>query len=102
MEKNLPQGYPLYDSVYGSEIPSEQYYVHLFDILPSRYSTQKDYNNSVSEFILSNGFEKESYVYNLGRRHDSSNQTLYVKKKTTKKISTRICLLFICIYTKQN
>jgi hypothetical protein len=80
MEKNLPQGYPLYDSVYGSEIPSEQYYVHLFDILPSRYSTQKDYNNSVSEFILSNGFEKESYVYNLGRRHDSSNQTLYINR----------------------
>ena len=38
MERKLPTNYPLYDSVYGSEYPTEQYFVVLFDSLPSKYT----------------------------------------------------------------
>jgi hypothetical protein len=37
MTRHLPENYPLYDTVYGSEIPTEQYYVILNDTLPSKF-----------------------------------------------------------------
>ena len=36
-EKNIPQVYPIYDTVYGTEIPCEQYFVIKFDTLPSKF-----------------------------------------------------------------
>lgn len=81
MEKRIPQGYPLYDSVYGSEVPSEQYYTHLFDCLISRHTSQQDYDSSITEYFLLNGFSKESVILTQGRRHESSNQILLVNNE---------------------
>lgn len=81
MEKLIPQGYPLYDSVYGSEVPSEQYFTHLFDCLISRHTSQQEYDSSITEYFLSIGFTKESVILTQGRRHESSNQILLVNKE---------------------
>ena len=37
MEKLLPQNYAIYDTVYGSETPTEQYYTIKFDKIPSKF-----------------------------------------------------------------
>ncbi len=31
MKKEFPNSYPLYETSYGSDLPSDQYYVHIFD-----------------------------------------------------------------------
>ena len=38
MNKNLPTNYSIYDTVYGNEIPTEQYYVIKYDKLPSKFT----------------------------------------------------------------
>ena len=81
MEKQTPQGYPLYESIYGSEVPSEQYFSHLFDCIISRHTSQQDYDSSVSEFFIANGFTKEAVILTQGRRHESSNQTLFLNRE---------------------
>ena len=37
MEKKYSVNYPIYDTVYGNELPIEQYYVINFDTLPSKF-----------------------------------------------------------------
>jgi hypothetical protein len=56
MSRILPENYPLYDTVYGSEVPTEQYYVILFDILPSKYVNTSNYDPTITEFFTSIGF----------------------------------------------
>jgi hypothetical protein len=50
MMKNIPEYYPIYDTVYGTEIPTEQYYVIKFDTLPSKYVNVIFYDISVIDF----------------------------------------------------
>ena len=79
MNKNLPSGYPLYETVYGSEIPTEQYYLIKFDKLPSKFADiGMMYKPSVSESILKLGFNEVNRVVIRGRSHDSSTQSLFI------------------------
>jgi hypothetical protein len=80
MERNLPFNYPLYDTVYGSEIPLEQYFVILFDILPSKYVNNLYYDPSITELLNKNGFKEINNVYSSNRRFDLSSQSLYLNK----------------------
>jgi hypothetical protein len=79
-EKNIPNGYPIYDTVYGSEIPTEQYYVIKFDSLPSKYIDNISYDPSVAKFLEDKGFNLIQEIYTTNRRYDQSNQTLYVNE----------------------
>ena len=57
MNKNLPNNYPLYDSVYGNEIPTEQFYLVKFDKLPSKFTDVSiSYELDVVNELLKNGF----------------------------------------------
>ena len=85
---NLPQGYPLYDSVYGSEIPIEQYFVIKFDTLPSKHLNNLYYDPSISEYLVSNGFYETNKVFSSNRRYDLSSQSLYVND--VKRIMIRV------------
>jgi hypothetical protein len=78
--KTLQTGYPLYDTVYGSEIPLEQYYVILFDILPSKYVNNLSYDPSINQYLVECGFTKTNHVFSSNRRFDLASQTLYVNK----------------------
>jgi hypothetical protein len=51
MSRKLPESYPMYDTVYGSEVPTEQYYVVLFDRLPSKYVNTSNYDPTINESI---------------------------------------------------
>lgn len=80
--KKLQTGYPLYDTVYGSEIPSEQYYVVLFDTLPSKYVNNLSYDPTVNEYLIELGFKKINHVFSSNRRFDLASQSLYVNEET--------------------
>jgi hypothetical protein len=80
-EKQLPHSYNLYDSVYGSDFPAEQYFVFLFDHLPSKHVDSNNYDASVINYFLSNNFVEVSKVYSTSRRYDKITQSLYINKE---------------------
>lgn len=89
MPRILPENYPLYDTVYGSEVPTEQYYVILFDKLPSKFVNNLSYDPSIKTHFMENeGFLEESNIFSSNRRYDLSSQSLFVNKE--KKIMIRI------------
>jgi hypothetical protein len=89
MSRILPENYPLYDTVYGSEVPTEQYYVILFDKLPSKFVNNLSYDPSIKTHFLENeGFLEECNIFSSNRRYDLSSQSLFVNKE--KQIMIRI------------
>jgi hypothetical protein len=88
MEKKFSVNYPLYDTVYGNEIPTEQYYVILFDKLPSKFSNSKIlYNPLVIAELMKMGFVEELRILTNNRSYDSFSQSMFVHKD--KKIIVR-------------
>jgi Cdc6-like AAA superfamily ATPase len=81
MEKKFSVNYPLYDTVYGNEIPTEQYYVILFDKLPSKFSNSKIlYNPLVITELMKMGFVEELRILTNNRSYDSFSQSMFVHK----------------------
>ena len=79
MNINLPNNYSLYDTVYGSEIPTEQYYVIKYDLLPSKFAdTSVTYTPEVINELLKNGFIERKRINVKGRSHETTTQSLYV------------------------
>jgi hypothetical protein len=89
MSSLLPKNYPLYDTVYGSEIPTEQYFVILFDKLPSKFVNNLFYDPKIMDYIITNGdFKEEVDIFSSNRRYDLSAQSLFVNYD--KKIMIRV------------
>ncbi len=74
--RKLPTNYPIYDTVYGSEIPTEQYYVTKFDALPSKYVTTTNYDPSIIDYYKENGFVEVVSILSTNRRFELSSQCL--------------------------
>ena len=73
MEKILPNGYPLYETSYGTEIPAEQYFLISFNYLPSKYELSSlTFDKKIEEFFISKGFEKIVSLNTSNRRGDLS------------------------------
>lgn len=81
MNKKIPLSFPMYDTVYGNEIPLEQYFVIVFDTLPSKYVTSTNYDPEINEYFKSIGFIEETNVFSTNRRMDYLSQSLYVNKE---------------------
>ena len=89
MSTTLPSEYPLYDTVYGSEIPTEQYFVILFKKLPSKFVNNVFYDPKITEHFLEVlGFKQEVDIFSSNRRYDLSAQSLYVNHD--KKLMIRV------------
>jgi hypothetical protein len=89
MSITLPKDYPLYDTVYGTEIPTEQYFVICYNKLPSKYVTSLSYDPSITKFFIDKlGFVEDVNVFSSNRRYDLSSQSLYVNNE--KNIMVRI------------
>ena len=87
-EKNIPQVYPIYDTVYGTEIPCEQYFVIKFDTLPSKFINNVSYDPSIIDYLKENGFEIVQNIVTTNRRYEQTNQYLAINE--TAKIMIRI------------
>lgn len=59
--RKIPIEFPLYENLYGSDFPIEQYYIILFDTLPSKNNITKNiYENSIVEYFKEIGFIEEA------------------------------------------
>jgi SpoVK/Ycf46/Vps4 family AAA+-type ATPase len=77
---NIP--YSLYDKVYGTEFPTPQIFLTMFDNIPSKYFNQnKRYNQNVVKHLLELGFVEESKIFSNNRRFDFSSQSLYIHEE---------------------
>lgn len=77
MEKILPNGYPLYETSYGTEIPAEQYFLISFNYLPSKYELSSlTFDKKIEEYFISKGFEKIVSLNTSNRRGDLSCNSL--------------------------
>ena len=90
MRNNLSSlPFPLYDSVYGNEIPLEQYFIHLFGIIPSRQSTNVNYDPEIVNFFKTNyEYKEHAKVFSVRKSDYSSFQSLLVNK--SKEIMIRV------------
>lgn len=78
-QRKLPTNYTLFDPPYGSDIPVEQYFVILFDDLPSKYDdTTKHYDPSITDYLLEIGFVEEVRNYSNNKRREPTSTSLYV------------------------
>ncbi len=85
MNKILSKDYPLYELSYGTDFPSEQYFLISFEELPSRFElTAKTYDKSIEEYFLTKGFIKDVDLKVSNRRSELSHGVLL--KSDTKKI----------------
>jgi len=89
--RKIPLTFPLFDSVYGNSFPEEQYYVILFDALPSTYSTHDLYSQDVvKHFVDDLGFLERSRIMNQRNNFNKkSEQILLVNDKREIIISIR-------------
>ena len=74
--RTFPEGYHLFDSVYGSEIPTEQLFVIYFDKIPSKHNNGVFYDPSIVDYIKGLGFIEESRVH-TSRKHDVNADSLF-------------------------
>lgn len=85
MDKSLPKNYPLYEASYGGDIPTEQYFVILFDVLPSKYEqSTKMYDKNIENYFILNGFVKIIDSRTSNRRSETTHSVIL--KNESKKI----------------
>ena len=80
--------YPLFDSSYRGEFPIEQYFIILFDAIPSKKDDSLFFDETIKQFFYSDGFLMEGIINSSNRRDENSVQYLMVNKK--KNIIVRI------------
>lgn len=82
----LPQNYLIYETSYGSEVPINQVYVHLFNQLPSITKLNKKFKPEINKFLLRNGFELECEIKTFSKRTEKENTEHFLVNKEKKLI----------------
>jgi energy-coupling factor transporter ATP-binding protein EcfA2 len=77
----LPENYLIYETSYGSEVPINQVFVHLFKQLPSITKLNKKFKIEVNEFFEKNGFELECEVKTFSKRTEKKNTEYFFVNK---------------------
>jgi hypothetical protein len=78
--RKIPLEFSLYDNVYGGSLPDDQYYVILFDAIPSKYSTRNVYSTSLIDEMKKMGFIEECRLITAKRNFEKTAESLYVNK----------------------
>jgi energy-coupling factor transporter ATP-binding protein EcfA2 len=89
MDRKIPLTFALFDSVYGNSFPEEQYYVILFDRLPSKHSTYDIFSKDLIDYFNKLGFVEHSRVRYQRDLGDKSDQRLFVNMINATMIATR-------------
>lgn len=73
--------YPMYDTVYGAEHPTSQYFVILVGELPSKFTNiRTNYDVSIVDYLKDNDFMVESIIESNSRRQSFSTQLILVNQ----------------------
>ena len=62
MNRKIPLNFPLFELSYGSDLPIEQYFIILFDLLPSKRVSKGSYSDNLISYFKENGFVEESKI----------------------------------------
>jgi hypothetical protein len=84
----FPSTYPIYDSVYGADMPTEQLFVLFFDSLPSKHTDSKYYDPTIEIHFKELGFIEEMRINATNKRFEIGSQTMFINRE--KKIILRI------------
>jgi ATP-dependent 26S proteasome regulatory subunit len=76
--RKIPLEFSLYDNVYNNDLPFEQYYVILFDTLPSKFSTKTNYSKDVVKYFLESGFIEDCRIVSGRKYVEQTSQSLYL------------------------
>ena len=88
INKQLPTTYPLYESSYGTDIPSEQLFVVFFNEIPSKHNNNLYYAPEVKNFLIENGFKEISRIHTT-RRHDLNSDSLLINESLHQMVKIR-------------
>jgi SpoVK/Ycf46/Vps4 family AAA+-type ATPase len=88
INKQLPTTYPLYESSYGTDIPSEQLFVVFFNEIPSKHNNNQHYDPEVKNFLIEKGFKEISRIHTT-RRHDLNSDSLLVNETLRQMVKIR-------------
>lgn len=79
IKRKLPTEYSLFEPVYGSELPLEQFYLVMYDVMPSKYSdNEKIYDTSVLEYFKSIGYIEKIKNFSNSRRYNNINDIVLI------------------------
>ena len=81
MERKTPTNYLIYETSYGSDIPIEQMFVHMFDVLPSKYVESKKYSIEILQYFQDKGYVLQAELTQTSRRHEKPVVYLYLLNK---------------------
>jgi energy-coupling factor transporter ATP-binding protein EcfA2 len=81
MSRTISDTYPLYDAAYGGDIPVEQYFVILFDALPSKQADALYYDPKIKDYFISVGFTEITKTQQFNRRYDLAHNSLLLNKE---------------------
>lgn len=88
--RKIPLSYPLFDSVYGNSLPEEQYYIVLFDVLPSITANHELYSDSIIKYFINDlGFVEHARMKTQRNRKEKNQQRLLVNEDKKMLITTR-------------
>lgn len=79
--RKIPLEFSLYDNVYGGDIPNNQYYVIIFDSLPSKFSTKAMYSRTVINCLEELGFVEECRINTSKRNFERPFESMLVNRK---------------------
>jgi energy-coupling factor transporter ATP-binding protein EcfA2 len=81
MDNNFPTNYSLYDAAYGFDFPVEQYFLFTFNSIPSKYSTNSFYHESIKEYFIEKNFEVIASNFSTNKRDEESLAFLFIDRK---------------------
>lgn len=81
MKRNLPTELRLFDTVYSNDFPDNQYYILLFDDIPSRYCHRTYYDPEIINYLTTQGFDVTHKIENTKKNYDSSIESLLINKE---------------------
>jgi len=91
--RNIPIEFPLYANAYANELPIEQYFVTLFDTVPSKNFTRNVYNNNIIEQFKTMGFVEEARTILAKRNMEKSCEMLFINREKKIIINTQANLI---------
>jgi hypothetical protein len=78
--RKIPLDFSLYENVYTSDIPFDQYYVILFDSLPSKFANRANYSKDIIKYFNEIGFVEECRIVNGRRYAEQVSESILIHK----------------------
>ena len=79
--RNLPVSLPFFDSAYDNDFPENQYFMVLFDVIPSKYRGKVLYHRTIIDYLKAKGFQEEWKIETEKIGYNSNNIRVLVHKR---------------------